>query len=85
MTAAALEVHWEEPFVRGVGVLGADDVPNLFCTPHLGWYSPESRIGMRRKGALMAKKACLGLKLSNVVNSHILEESTTPMKSCKDI
>ena len=72
LSAAALDVHWKEPFVKGEGVLGSNDVPNLICTPHLGWYSPESRLEMRHKGALMAKKACLGLKLSNVVNEAFL-------------
>ena len=59
--------------MMGDGVLGAKDVPNLFCTPHMGWYSPESRFEMRRKGALMAKKACQGLKLSNIVNQAYLQ------------
>ena len=73
MAAAALDVHWDEPFVRGKGILGDDDIPNLVCTPHMAWYSPESRIEMRRKGAMLAKKACQGLKLSNVVNKDFLE------------
>ena len=73
LAAAALDVHWKEPFVRGEGVLGAQDIPNLFCTPHLAWYSPESRVEMRRKGATLAKKAMQGLKLSNVVNKDFLE------------
>ena len=72
LAAAALDVHWKEPFVTGKGVLGANNIPNLVCTPHMGWYSPESRLEMRRKGAIMAKKACQGIKLSNVVNKEYL-------------
>lgn len=37
---AALDVHEREPFVFKGGVL--DGVPNLICTPHIAWYSPES-------------------------------------------
>ena len=33
LSAAALDVHWDEPFVKGKGPLG--DAPNLLCTPHL--------------------------------------------------
>ena len=73
LAAAALDVHWKEPFVKGEGILGQRNIPNLFCTPHMAWYSPESRVEMRRKGAMLAKKACQGSKLSNVVNKDFLE------------
>ena len=73
LAAAALDVHWNEPFVKGEGPLGDMSVPNLFCTPHMAWYSPDSRIEMRRKGAIQAKKACQGVKLSNIVNKDFLK------------
>ena len=73
LAAAALDVHWKEPFVKGEGTLGDENVPNLFCTPHMAWYSPDSRIEMRRKGAIQAKKACQGLKLSNIVNKDFIK------------
>ena len=73
LAAAALDVHWKEPYVKGEGALGDASVPNLFCTPHMAWYSPDSRIEMRRKGAIQAKKACQGLKLSNIVNKDYLK------------
>ena len=76
-------MHCKEPFVKGEGVLGSNDIPNLICTPHLGWYSPESRLEMRQKGALMAKAACLGLKLSNIVNKTSLP--TQPAKLIQNI
>ena len=72
LSGAALDVHCHEPFVQGEGLLGAQDIPNLICTPHLGWYSPESQIEMRQKGAMVAKKACLGQRLMNVVNKEFL-------------
>ena len=73
LSAAALDVHQKEPFITGEGPLGASDVPNLINTPHMAWYAPESRIEMRQKGALQAKKALQGLKLSNVVNKSFLK------------
>ena len=77
LAAAALDVHWKEPFVKGEGILGDVSVPNLFCTPRMAWYSPDSRIEMRRKGAIQAKKVCQGLKLSNVVNRDFLKARNT--------
>ena len=57
VAAAALDVHCKEPFARDEGALAG--APNLYCTPHNAWYSPESRHEMRRKGA----EAALRLKL----------------------
>ena len=58
------------------------DAPNLYCTPHSAWYSPESRAEMRRKGAEAALRAlaqpaqlagaALGEVLRNVVNQEAL-------------
>ena len=79
LAAAALDVHWKEPFVKGEGTLGEIGIPNLVCTPHMAWYSPESRIEMRRKGAMTAKKACQGMKLSNVVNKDFLETKNSTL------
>ena len=45
----------------------------------MAWYSPESRIEMRRKGAMTAKKACQGMKLSNVVNKDFLETKNSTL------
>ena len=46
----------------------------------MAWYSPESRVEMRRKGAMLAKKAMQGLALSNVVNKEFLEtRRSTPL------
>ena len=69
-----------EPYVRGEGPLA--DAPNLYCTPHSAWYSPESRAEMRRKGAEAALRAlaqpaqlagaALGEVLRNVVNQEAL-------------
>lgn len=57
-------------------------MPNLYCTPHSAWYSPESRAEMRRKGAEAALRAlaqpaqlagaALGEVLRNVVNQDAL-------------
>ena len=41
-----LEVHLAPDADEG-SLAGA---PNLYCTPHNAWYSPESRHEMRRKG-----------------------------------
>ncbi len=75
VAAAALDVHAIEPYARGRGPLGA--APNLFCTPHLAWYSPEAREEMRRKGAEAARRACegagAGRLLENVVNASHLD------------
>lgn len=57
--AAALDVHWSEPYTSGSGPLAG--APNLWCTPHSAWYSPESRADMRQKGALTALKALRGV------------------------
>ena len=80
LAAAALDVHCHEPYVRGEGPLA--DAPNLYCTPHSAWYSPESRAEMRRKGAEAALRAlaqpaqlagaALGEVLRNVVNQDAL-------------
>ena len=80
LAAAALDVHCHEPYVRGEGPLA--DAPNLYCTPHSAWYSPESRAEMRRKGAEAALRAlaapaqlagaALGEVLRNVVNQEAL-------------
>ena len=72
LSAVALDVHRNEPFLKGKGPLGNLDVPNLINTPHMAWYAPEGRIEMRRKGAIAAKKALEGLKLSNVVNKEFM-------------
>ena len=58
LAAAALDVHASEPFRAGEGPLAG--APNLHCTPHLGWYSPEARLEMRQKGAAAARRACEG-------------------------
>ena len=79
LAAAALDVHWNEPFIKGKTPIGADDIPNLYCTPHMGWYSPESRLEMRQKGAITARRALQGLPLSNVVNKELLIESKSLM------
>eukprot|EP00937_MAST-01D_sp_MAST-1D-sp2_P007916 g7916.t1 len=75
LAAAALDVHWHEPFTTADAALGG--APNLLCTPHCAWFSPESRREMRVKGARQALRALeLGdraaaaapLALRNVVN-----------------
>lgn len=73
VAAAALDVHWSEPFVAGQGPLAG--APNLWCTPHSAWYSPESRAEMRRKGALAAAAAIRGEAVRNVVNAQYLDPS----------
>lgn len=40
IAGAALDVHEKEPFTFEGSVF--DGVPNLICTPHCAWYSPES-------------------------------------------
>ena len=78
LAAAALDVHCAEPYARGrdgSGPLGAHDLPNLYCTPHLAWYSPESRREMRRKGAEAARGVLSGARLRNVVNAAYLDEA----------
>lgn len=84
--AAALDVHWSEPWARReVGSLAG--APNLFCCPHQAWYSPESRAEMRSKGAEAARRALgslgshipkpgEGLRhlLRNVVNASLIDE-----------
>ena len=70
---AALDVHWNEPYVRGTGPLGS--APNLICTPHSAWFSTESRREMRMKGAEAAKRALAGGRLKNVVNRAFLPAS----------
>ena len=72
LSAAALDVHHNEPVMKGKGPLGALDVPTLINTPHMAWYAPEARIEMRRKGAIAAKKALEGFKLKNVVNKEFM-------------
>ena len=69
VAAAALDVHWSEPFVKGIGPLTS--APNVWCTPHSAWFSPESRTEMRRKGAETALRALCGVELRNVVNAHL--------------
>ena len=84
LAAAALDVHWNEPYRRGEGLLA--DAPNLYCCPHQAWFSPESRAEMRRKGAEAAGRALaadvrnvaagqLRHSLRNVVNSALLDEA----------
>ena len=76
LAAAALDVHNVEPYFRGSaasGALGATDVPNLYCTPHLAWFSPQSRVEMRQKGAEAARGVLTGGRLRNVVNLRHLE------------
>ena len=70
LAAAALDVHWNEPYLRGGEASPLADSPNLFCTPHMAWYSPESRAEMRVKGATNALAACRGEELRNVVNAE---------------
>jgi C-terminal binding protein len=80
--AAALDVHWDEPWKRDEGPLS--EAPNLFCCPHQAWFSPESRAEMRRKGAQAAHRALfaefetssiqLRHLLRNVVNASLLDE-----------
>ena len=53
VAAAALDVHAAEPFRERTSPLGA--VKNCFHCPHSAWYSPESRIEMREKGATAAR------------------------------
>ena len=81
IAAAALDVHWNEPWKRDVGAL--KEAPNLFCCPHQAWYSPESRAEMRRKGAEAARRALfadvqssgtLRDLLRNTVNAALLDE-----------
>lgn len=73
VAAAALDVHWDEPYARGAGPLGSS--PNLYCCPHQAWYSPESRAEMRRKGAEAARRAIEGAEpLRNVVNAAHLDD-----------
>jgi C-terminal binding protein len=55
VAAAALDVHWNEPYQRDAGPLAC--APNLYCCAHQAWYSPESRAEMRRKGAETALRA----------------------------
>ena len=71
--AAALDVHWGEPFIKGKGPLG--NAPNLMCTPHSAWYSSESRLEMRQKGVATAKRAFAGEPLRNFVNKEFLVEA----------
>ena len=71
---AALDVHASEPFRAGEGALAG--APNLHCTPHLGWYSPEARLEMRQKGAAAARRACEGRELRNIVNAQHLRLRT---------
>lgn len=68
--AAALDVHWGEPFVKGQGPLGK--APNLMCTPHSAWYSADSRHEMRLKGIEAAKRVLMGETVRNVVNERFL-------------
>ena len=72
VAAAALDVHVKEPFARDEGALAG--APNLYCTPHNAWYSPESRHEMRRKGAEAALRALKEptKSLRNVVNREEL-------------
>lgn len=68
--AAALDVHWGEPFVKGQGPLG--QAPNLICTPHSAWFSTESRHEMRLKGIEAARRVIQGEVVRNVVNEKFL-------------
>jgi len=72
VAAAALDVHCTEPFDCSTGPLAG--APNLYCTPHSAWYSPESRLEMRRKGAEAALRALTQPteSLRNVVNREEL-------------
>lgn len=68
--AAALDVHWGEPFIKGKGPLG--NAPNLMCTPHSAWYSMDSRHEMRVKGIETARRVLKGDIVRNVVNEKFL-------------
>lgn len=85
---AALDVHWNEPFVRGdrgaragssSSVLGGErgakliDEGKLICTPHAAWYSFDSRKEMRVLGAQTAKKMLVGEAVRNCVNARQME------------
>ena len=72
---AALDVHWDEPFVlhrsEPLGTRGAKFVESgaLICTPHNAWYSVQSRLEMRHLGAATALKALRGEPVRNCVNA----------------
>eukprot|EP01065_Artemidia_motanka_P009413 TRINITY_DN14806_c0_g1_i1.p1 TRINITY_DN14806_c0_g1~~TRINITY_DN14806_c0_g1_i1.p1 ORF type:complete len:363 (+),score=94.40 TRINITY_DN14806_c0_g1_i1:56-1144(+) len=89
LAAAALDVHWGEPFVRGAAsprqgssssVLGGErgaalmDEGRLVCTPHAAWYSVDSRKEMRTL-AVDTMLRCLRLQaVRNCVNKRFLPE-----------
>eukprot|EP01062_Namystynia_karyoxenos_P074067 TRINITY_DN70895_c0_g1_i1.p1 TRINITY_DN70895_c0_g1~~TRINITY_DN70895_c0_g1_i1.p1 ORF type:complete len:415 (+),score=132.49 TRINITY_DN70895_c0_g1_i1:84-1247(+) len=95
LAAAALDVHWHEPFVRGAAeskagsssaILGGTrggrliDEGRLVCTPHCAWYSVDSRKEMRALAAGTMRRCLLGEPVRNCVNSRLLpSQPRTPV------
>ena len=80
-----------EPYHRGNGAHSGAlaHAPNLFCTPHSAWYSPESRAEMRRKGAEAARAAIMAAaneadyELRNVVNVAYLDTEAAARRTAR--
>jgi D-3-phosphoglycerate dehydrogenase len=61
------DVGWEEPLAENSDNANLLARPNVLITPHLGWYSEESEIEVRKKAAMEIARVIRGEKPLHVV------------------
>lgn len=71
ISGAALDVFDKEPPEPGDPLLGLE---NLISSPHIGWYSMDSRDEAARRGADEIVRILEGKRPLNIVNTEILQE-----------
>ena len=57
IAGAALDVFSKEPVLRDHPLLR---FPNFICTPHMAWYSEDSKLELKRKAAEEARRVLMG-------------------------
>lgn len=71
IAGAAIDVLEQEPDITPE----LREIPNLYLTAHTAFYSDQSFVELRQKGALEVKRALSGKGARNVVNEHLLREN----------